>query len=221
MSEPTIWDIAMGCRCNPPEKFVPYEEYKKLDYENARLKAEVETLRNLGIKLESMIDPLEAENARLEHVVNYWKVEAETDNARWLRVLEENERLKAEVERLTKQKAVYIDNDKVLAEMECLKAEVKEKTALIAELHKDAETSYRERMYDEHDINEKTDIINGLLRDKEKLKAQVERLTKAGDALAGEAIRLEYNNYWSEYEKVEDVCIDEVEAWHKAKGVQS
>jgi hypothetical protein len=34
----------MGCRCNPPEKFVPYEEYKKLDYENARLKAEVERL---------------------------------------------------------------------------------------------------------------------------------------------------------------------------------
>ena len=42
MSEPIIWDIAMGC--NPPEKFVPYEEYKKLDYENARLKAEVERL---------------------------------------------------------------------------------------------------------------------------------------------------------------------------------
>ena len=54
-----------------------------------------------------------------------------------------------------------------------------------------------------------------------RLKAEVERLTKAGDALAGKAIRLEYNNYWSEYEKVEDVCIDEVEAWHKAKGVQS
>ena len=54
-----------------------------------------------------------------------------------------------------------------------------------------------------------------------RLKAEVERLTKAGDALAGKAISLEYNDYWSEYEKVEDVCIDEVEAWHKAKGVQS
>jgi len=54
-----------------------------------------------------------------------------------------------------------------------------------------------------------------------RLKAEVERLTKAGDALAGKAIRLEYNDYWSEYEKVEDVCIDEVEAWHKAKEVQS
>ena len=55
-----------------------------------------------------------------------------------------------------------------------------------------------------------------------RLKAEVERLTKAGDALAGKAISLEYNDYWSEYEKVEDVCIDEVEAWHKAKeGKQS
>ena len=56
----------------------------------------------------------------------------------------------------------------------------------------------------------------------DSLKAEVERLTKAGDALAGKAISLEYNDYWSEYEKVEDVCIDEVEAWHKAKeGKQS
>jgi hypothetical protein len=36
MSEPTIWDIAMGG--NPPEKFVPYADY-------ARIKAEVERLR--------------------------------------------------------------------------------------------------------------------------------------------------------------------------------
>jgi hypothetical protein len=42
----------------------------------------------------------QAEVARLEHLVNYWKVEAETDNARWLRVLEENDKLKAEVKGL-------------------------------------------------------------------------------------------------------------------------
>ena len=40
--------------------------------ENARLKAEVE---------------------RLEHQVNYWRIEAETDNARWLRCLEDKDRL--------------------------------------------------------------------------------------------------------------------------------
>jgi uncharacterized small protein (DUF1192 family) len=65
------------------------------------------------------------------------------------------------------------------------------------------------------------DLNNQLLSENARLKAEVERLTKAGDALAGKAIRLEYNDYWSEYEKVEDVCIDEVEAWHKAKEVQS
>jgi len=64
--------------------------------------------------------------------------------------------------------------------------------------------------------------IRKLESDNARLKAEVERLTKAGDALAGKAISLEYNDYWSEYEKVEDVCIDEVEAWHKAKeGKQS
>ena len=41
------------------EGWVKWEDY-------ARLKAQVATLRNLGIKLESMIDPLEAEIARLK-----------------------------------------------------------------------------------------------------------------------------------------------------------
>ena len=36
-----------------------------LETENAHLNAEVERLRNLGIKLESMIDPLKAEVERL------------------------------------------------------------------------------------------------------------------------------------------------------------
>ena len=118
---------------------------------------------------------------------------------------EDYARLKAEVERLTKQKAVYIDNDKVLAEMERFKAEVKEKTALIAELHKDAETSYRERMYDEHDINEKTKIMNGLMRDKEKLQAEVERLTKMCQATSPDGF----------------IHIRDIKHLNVAKGVQS
>jgi len=36
---------------------------------------------------------LKAEVERLEHQVNYWRIEAETDNARWLRCLEDKERL--------------------------------------------------------------------------------------------------------------------------------
>ena len=41
--------------------------------ENARLKAEIE---------------------RMEHQVKYWQIEADTDHARWLRVLEDVERLR-------------------------------------------------------------------------------------------------------------------------------
>ena len=142
-------------------------------YQSNELMALKAELANLKAKA----DQSEADNARL-------KAECQARQAENSVLAVECARLKAEVERLTKQKAVFIDNDKVLAEMERLKAEVKEKTALIAELHKDAETSYRERMYDEHDINEKTKIMNGLMRDKEKLQAQVERLTKAGDNMA-------------------------------------
>jgi hypothetical protein len=47
---------------------------EKLQAENARLKAEVE---------------------RLEHLVNYWRIEAEVDNARWLRCLQDLEELRA------------------------------------------------------------------------------------------------------------------------------
>ena len=47
---------------------------KELQDENARLKAEVE---------------------RLEHQVNYWRIEAEVDNARWLRCLQDLEELRA------------------------------------------------------------------------------------------------------------------------------
>ena len=140
---------------------------------------ELMALKGELANLKAKADQSEAENARLKAEVERLTGNLNTEqNTGWTLFIE-NARHREQIERLTKQKAVYIDNDKVLAEMERLKAEVKEKTALIAELHKDAETSYRERMYDEHDINEKTKIMNGLMRDKEKLQAQVERLTKA------------------------------------------
>ena len=37
---------------------------------------------------------LRQEISRLNDTVNYWRIEAEVDNARWLRVLEENEALR-------------------------------------------------------------------------------------------------------------------------------
>ena len=117
--------------------------------------------------------------------------------------------LKAERDQL---KADLVKSDGVVwtvsVENASLKEQVKEKTALIAKLHKDAETSDRESMSDEYDLNHQTKVINGLLRDKEKLQSQVERLTKAGDAMA----------------KLLSCCGNpqsEVRGWHAAKGVQS
>ena len=57
MSEPTIWDIAMGG--NPPEKFVPYAEY-------AQLKAEVQTLRHQAVHDVSQLGEQSAEIANLK-----------------------------------------------------------------------------------------------------------------------------------------------------------
>jgi hypothetical protein len=51
-----------------------FSDNMHLQSENARLKAEVE---------------------RLEHQVNYWRIEAEVDNARWLRCLQDLEELRA------------------------------------------------------------------------------------------------------------------------------
>ena len=76
----------------------------------------------------------QAEVARLEHLVNYWKVEAETDNARWLRVLEENARLKAEVERLNTGTQPEGSNDAVGRAVNVLLEKEKEIARLKAEV---------------------------------------------------------------------------------------
>jgi hypothetical protein len=80
-------------------KFIPVEPEKWAEMVKAQ--AEVETLRNLGIKLESMIDPLEAENARLKAEVE--RLNNESDILQKCCEHQKNriERLKAEVERLT------------------------------------------------------------------------------------------------------------------------
>jgi hypothetical protein len=43
------------------------------------------------------IRKLEAEVQRLEHTVNYWKIEAKTDHSRWERQMEENARLRSDI----------------------------------------------------------------------------------------------------------------------------
>jgi molecular chaperone GrpE (heat shock protein) len=66
--------------------------------ENVRLKAEVDNLRkNADISPSQSpheIARLKAEVERLDHQVRYWRIEAEVDNARWLRCLEDLEKLR-------------------------------------------------------------------------------------------------------------------------------
>ena len=94
-------------------------EIVRVKGENAHLKAEVDNLRKnadispsqspheierlcaWGRGLESdlsharvEISFLKAEVERLDHQVRYWRIEAEVDNARWLRCLEDLEKLR-------------------------------------------------------------------------------------------------------------------------------
>jgi hypothetical protein len=93
-------------------KFIPVEPEKWAEMVKAlaqveRLKAEVaEARKGSGEGMKVMLglsDELVAENARLKAEVNYWRIEAETDHARWLRVLEDNERLRKAGDALIKE----------------------------------------------------------------------------------------------------------------------
>ena len=101
---------------------------------------------------------------------------AQSDLVRYKEICDELDaectRLKAEVERLTAfTTRTIIPNEELEAENARLKAEVEK-------LECDAETSYRESMNDEYDLDWLNKINNGLMKEKEKLQAQVERLTK-------------------------------------------
>ncbi len=72
-------------------------DIKKLKEEVERLKeqdrSQTESHRINTTMWKDEVDSLKAEGERLEHQVNYWRIEADTDNARWLRCLEDKERL--------------------------------------------------------------------------------------------------------------------------------
>ena len=55
---------------------------------------EVSMMKRVG-ELNAEIKLRKAEVERLEHQVNYWRIEAEVDNARWLRCLQDLEELRA------------------------------------------------------------------------------------------------------------------------------
>lgn len=87
-------------------KYIPVEPEKwaemvKAMAEVTRLNAVIESHKDAGLRILAMLDEerrntshLKAEVERLDQQVKYWRIEAETDHARWLRVLEELETLR-------------------------------------------------------------------------------------------------------------------------------
>lgn len=109
-----------------------------LEAEVERLQSEVDEARRCsGAGMKVMLglsDDLVAENARLKAEVEAYRSASDEVAAAFLalpaphnqvaRVCEGIERLKAEVERLTKQKLIYLYREKVLDDMKRLQAEV-------------------------------------------------------------------------------------------------
>lgn len=87
-------------------KYIPVEPEKwaemvKSMAEVTKLNAVIESHKDAGLRILAMLDEerrntshLKAEVERLEQQVKYWRIEAETDHARWLRVLEDVARLR-------------------------------------------------------------------------------------------------------------------------------
>jgi uncharacterized coiled-coil DUF342 family protein len=74
-------------------------------------------LKGIAEDIDSMRNQIEM----MKHEVNYWRIEAQTDHDRWLRVLSENEELRKEVKRLTEfTTKTIIPNEILQAEVERL-----------------------------------------------------------------------------------------------------
>jgi uncharacterized coiled-coil DUF342 family protein len=74
-------------------------------------------LKGIAEDIDSMRNQIEM----MKHEVNYWRIEAQTDHDRWLRVLSENEDLRKEVKRLTEfTTKTIIPNEILQAEVERL-----------------------------------------------------------------------------------------------------
>ena len=96
----------------------------------------------------------------------------------------ENARLKADVNELADGLKLASEvGIKIADEVTRLKAEVER-------LRKEVENADRESMSDEYDLNNQSRIINGLLTDKERMQAKIDRLTVSGNLLAFHYISL-------------------------------
>lgn len=69
-------------------EWVRFDDYAALHYER------IHDLNQIG-GLQEENARLKAEVERLEHQVRYWRIEAECDHGRWLRCLEDLEKLRS------------------------------------------------------------------------------------------------------------------------------
>ncbi len=118
-----------------------------------------------------------------QHYINYWKIEARHRNQQWLDALSDNARLKAEVERLTAiVGADAIDREHGMccdasAQVERM---TKERDKALTDFWGIHEGYFRLQA----EVNRLTAFTTRTIIPNEELQAQVERLTKAGDAMA-------------------------------------
>jgi hypothetical protein len=84
----------------PNGDYVRYEDYSRLEEQVNELKEQPDPLTVYLYAAELAKDDmkkLKDENELLKGQVNYWKIEAECDHGRWLRCLEDMEKLRKEV----------------------------------------------------------------------------------------------------------------------------
>jgi hypothetical protein len=82
----------------PNGEYVRYEDYARMEEQVKELKSQPDPLTVYLYAAELAKDDmkkLKAENKVLKGQVNYWKIEAECDHGRWLRCLEDLEKLRA------------------------------------------------------------------------------------------------------------------------------
>ena len=83
---------------------VPSEDYDKLVQENFDIAFDLREMERANARLKAEVE-------RLEGLVKYWQIEAETDHAHWVRHAETNERLRKAGDAMEQRLLLWHDDD--------------------------------------------------------------------------------------------------------------